>query len=118
MIPVKVQEFLSSCVTNEWISVGNLEVYVRKSRRLDPRFHSPNYKRILCFDIANVSCTNKGRGEFTKFLKSLETLDKFGFNAVYIEQVLTDSFADYFRKLNCHEVQDLALTPSFFLFLG
>ena len=80
---------------------------------------SPKERKALirCFDIANVSCGHKGCGEFNNFLQTLKVLSNHGFQAIYIEQVLTNRFADYFRKLGAVEVQDLTSIPSFFYIL-
>ena len=117
MLPKEVTTFLDSGLSNQWLLVGNLEVYVRKSHRFNPHFPKERKALIRCFDIANVSCGHKGCGEFNNFLQTLKVLSNHGFQAIYIEQVLTNRFADYFRKMGAVEVQDLTSIPSFFYIL-
>lgn len=117
MLPKEVTTFLDSGLSNQWIQVGSLNVYVRKSHRFNPRFPKETKALIRCFDIANVTCGHKGCGEFGNFLHTLRVLSEHGFQAIYIEQVLTNRFADYFRRLGAVEVQDLTSIPSFFYIL-
>lgn len=117
MLPKEVTTFLDSRLSNQWIQVGSLDVYVRKSHRFNPRFPKETKALIRCFDIANVTCGHKGCGEFGNFLHALRVLSEHGFQAIYIEQVLTNRFANYFRKIGAVEVQDLTSIPSFFYIL-
>ena len=117
MLPLEVKEFLDSGMTNKWIKVGNLEIYVRKSSRTNPRHRAKYGKFVSCFDIANISCGCKGVGEFSAFLKSLSVLKEFGFEALYVEQVLSNRFANYFRRLGWIETNQCGAIPSFYYFL-
>lgn len=110
---LNVKKFLDSRHSSMWIVVGSLEVYVRKSVRQNPRGHG----LIRCFDIANVTSSIKGAGNFTNFFCSLRNLDEYGFQAIYIEQVLRNRFGEFFRRNKCLEVKDLSNIPSFFYFL-
>lgn len=114
MLPKEIRDFVMSKHSNQWLQSGTMEIYVRQSIRRDPT------KTILIrtFDIANISCGHKGCGIFTQLFDSLEDLSSYGFGAIYIEQVLTERFADFFRRKNCTEVKDLSSIPSFFYFLG
>ena len=114
MLPIQIEEFITSKQYSTWLAVGPLMLYVRKSIRQNQKEHG----LIRCFDIANVQCHDKGVGYFSEFFANLEELSEFGFNAIYIEQVLNSRFAEYFRKKQLLEVKDLADTPSFFHFLG
>ena len=117
MIPDEIKEFIESSLTNQWLTVGNLNIYVRKSHRLNPKLNRRHKNIITCFDIANVSCGHKGCGEFTRFLKSLNTLNEHGFQAIYVEQVLGNRFAQYFRRLGWIETNAWAAIPSFYYML-
>lgn len=117
MIPDKVLSFLKSGLRNRWIAIGNLEVYVRISLRNNPRFHRKHkIAPIKCFDIANVVSHDNGVGIFTQFFESLKELKEEGFEAIYIEQVLSERFADFFRKHGCVEI-NVSSIPSFYYFL-
>ena len=114
MIPIQIEEFINSKHYSTWLAVGPIMLFVRKSVRQNPKCHG----LIRCFDIANVQCEDRGVGHFSELFANLEELSEFGFNAIYIEQVLNSRFAEYFRKKNIMEVKDLADIPSFFHFLG
>lgn len=114
MLPKEIRDFVTSKHSTQWLQFGNMEIYVRQAVRQNPL----NHGLIRTFDIANISCGHKGCGIFTKLFESLEGLSDYGFGAIYIEQVLTDRFADFFRRKNCTEVKDLASIPSFFYFLN
>ena len=114
MIEVKtsLSEFINSKLKVSWISPEGLHVYVRKSQRVLPI----TAKVVYCLDIANVSADVRNRGTFTRWLsESIETATKAEFDAIYVESVLTERFANYFRRLNwiesSHEI------PCFFLVL-
>ena len=113
-IPKEIQDFLMSNCSNQWLQFGHIEIYVRQSIRRDPT----KTTLIRTFDIANISCGHKGCSIFTQLFDSLEDLYSYGFGAIYIEQVMTDRFADFFRRKSCTEVKDLASIPSFFYFLN
>ena len=83
-------KFISSPQSNAWLTVGNMSVYVRKGH------HPFNDEIIATIDIANVSVPSKyqNQGTFTRFLEDVESLGL----PVYIENVLTPRFADFFRK--------------------
>lgn len=114
MIPRQIEEFLSSKNPNQWLSIGPLEIYVRQAVRINPKAKG----LIRTFDIANVSCGQKDCGIFSNIFDSLNELSSYGFGAIYIEQVLTDRFAEYFRRKNCIEVKSIGNIPSFFYFLN
>lgn len=114
LIPKEIRDFVMSKHSDQWLQFGTIEIYVRQTVRQNPLKHG----LIRTFDIANVSCGHKGCGIFTQLFDSLEDLSSYGFGAIYIEQVMTDRFADFFRRKNCTEVKDLSLVSSFFYFLN
>lgn len=116
MLPEQIKLFLDSGIPNQWLKIGHLEIYFRKSYRLDPRVNKKHHRIIRCLDIANVNSSCKGSGEFAVLFKQLKNLE--GFEAIFIEQVLSNRFADFFKKNGCLLKPDLAMIPSFYYFLG
>lgn len=108
---LQIEEFLESGHNSMWLSIDEMEIFVRKSVRQNPNKHG----LIRCFDIANVNSSDKGVGHFTRFLDSLNELRDYGFQFIYVEQVLNPRFAEFFRKRKAQEVTDLTGTPSFFI---
>lgn len=92
----KLSEFMDSPRTNDWLQIGDMLVYVRKGR------HVCNDQLLNTIDVANVSvhpdCQNQGI--FTQFLNEVETLGL----PVHIENVLTERFANFFRKREGYNV--------------
>jgi hypothetical protein len=93
----QLQAFLDGVFSNEWINGEGFKAYVRKSERLDP-----NTGEVLpTLDIASieVSREQRGQGTFRDVLASaIETAQRNGIQAVYVENVLTDQFASFFRN--------------------
>lgn len=80
-------------------------------------YHPIRREPINCLDIANVQVSNPNNGVFTRWLdKSINLAQKWEFDAVYVENVLTDRFADYFRRLGWIETSHTP--PCFFMLLS
>lgn len=95
---------------NLWLSDDRMEVYVRHSRRRVP--HGGDVVTLKCLDIGNANVYDTGKGIFsTQFLPQAIKLNPW--DAVYAENVLTDRFANFFRKQGWLEIP--GLTPCFFL---
>jgi N-acetylglutamate synthase-like GNAT family acetyltransferase len=111
-----IEEFTRSRFRNLWIQPReHVYAYVRKGDHLHPLKKTP----LKCFDIANVqvSDTVQEKGIFTAWLAEVMAESKrLGYEAVHVENVLTDRFADYFRKRGWTETSHL--TPSFFYIFG
>ena len=92
----KLSEFIESSCTNDWLELDNMLVYVRKGQ------HICNGKLLHTFDIANISVhpDHQHEGIFTSFLEDVETLGL----PVHVENVLTEQFANFFRKREGYEV--------------
>lgn len=92
----KLSEFVESSRTNDWLQLDNMLVYVRKGQ------HVCNGKLLRTLDIANISVhpDHQGEGIFTCFLKEAETIGL----PIHIENVLTEQFANFFRKRKGYEV--------------
>jgi N-acetylglutamate synthase-like GNAT family acetyltransferase len=75
---------------------------------------------LKCFDIANVRVSDdqQCKGIFTTWLSSvIAEAQRLGYEAVHVENVLTDRFADYFRR-DARWIETSHMTPSFFLVFG
>jgi hypothetical protein len=91
-----VDEFLSNLTSrNTWTYQYQVKVYVRKAFRLAPTTN----KRVYCFDVATIDSDVPGIGQFTKWLaKVKEKLKDYDFDYIYVENVFTERFCDFFRK--------------------
>lgn len=111
-----IEEFTKSRFRNLWIHPEEfLYAYVRKGDHLHPLRKTP----LKCFDIANVRVSEEQRCQriFTRWLDHVVSeARRLGYEAVYVENVLTDRFADYFRRAGWYETSHE--TPSFFLIFG
>lgn len=100
----------NSYPNNKWLADDRMEVYVRYARRRLP--FNGDHMTFKCLDIGNATIFNTGLGIFsTQFLPQAIKLNPW--DAVYVENVLTDRFANYFRRLGWTEIP--CLSPSFFL---
>lgn len=68
-------------VYNHWLKEDGLEIYVRKSLP---------YKGLI--ELANINAVKPGNGAFTRFLERIDHLP------LKVENVVTDRFADFFRR--------------------
>lgn len=110
-----IRTFLQSRQRNAWVSTGNadgvVKVYLRRSTRNKPgtmEFHS-------ALDIASVEITPPGRGTFTRLLADLEELAiEYDFQALYVENVLDQRFAEFFLKRGWLQTYADPASPSFF----
>ena len=98
--------FLSDDSQSEWVCHGGLTIYVRKTMG-DGKFRD----RYGDLQIANISAKTPGAGQFTGLL---DILIHQG-TAVYVENVLTDRFADYLRRKGFVETPNTS--PPCFLFV-
>lgn len=107
----KFHFFLQGPTRNAWLKEEKYEYYVRKTRRILP----PKRDGILrmTLDLANITGYDRGKGRFTPFLERIEkqAFDA-NFKAVFIENVVTERFADYFRKHGYEELP--SLPPCFY----
>jgi hypothetical protein len=85
----------------------NLLVYVRHSQRLVFRDHRKLFK---CLDIATVDAYPTGQGHFTRFMEQVEAWSP---DVIHVENVMTDRFAEFFRKRGYLEIVHSGI-PSFF----
>lgn len=78
------------CV-NEWLYGEDMEVYVRRSRRL---FNNDSYD--MCLDIANIHVYEKGQGIFTAFLEEAHYLNPWV--VTFVENVLNPRLCDFLLR--------------------
>lgn len=89
----EVTEFLESQRRAGWIVLDGVSVYLRRG------YHNTGDNvGSRTFDIANVTVTDKEQGKFTTLLTHCEKLGANEGLAVYIENVQTQRFADFFIK--------------------
>lgn len=92
---MNLEQFLASRFTNQWIVEDGLNLYVRKSI----------YKGLI--ELANINAKKCGKGAFTRFLDAHEHMP------LLVENVITDRFADYFRRRLWVEIPCPYGVPSF-----
>jgi GNAT superfamily N-acetyltransferase len=91
---------------NQWFDIPHASVYLRRSVPRPGIGDKP-------LDIATVAVDeeHRGKGIFTKLLKRIECLAILtGYDALYVESVLTDEFKEYFRKRGWTEKRDFGLS--------
>lgn len=98
MRPV-LPNFILSRRWHEALGPNGGTVYVRCSYRRDPDNHM---KMLRTLDIADVNLPDedRGKGYFTEFLATIEPEARrgHGIEALYIENVLNERLAAFFRK--------------------
>ena len=111
-----IKEFLDGPMRNNWLYADDLEVYVRKSKRLHP---APTLTKGICgcFDIANIKVYIPGEKTFSKLIEDLKPiLIERGFDAIYIESVLNPFLRSYLQRLDSIEIVD-GVCANFYLLL-
>jgi len=104
-----LQSFLTGGRRNEWIKVGPIDAYVRKSQR----WH--NLKVFKCLDIASVSVKEsmQRQGHFTKwYAEAVKLAVAHGLQGVYIESVTNPLLEGFCNRRGFHRVDQKGL-PSF-----
>lgn len=109
----QLQDFLRGENDAEWLEGragfmrGGFRVYVRKGLRNDPS----TGETLPTLDLANIQVDKKGRGTFTDMLEAAKDVAREnGIKALYVENVLTDKFANYFENKE-EWVRDLSYHP-------
>jgi hypothetical protein len=81
----------------QWLVVNGVDIFMRKSFRL---FNGETYDRVV--DLANVEIKNERfqcKGKFTQLVEDVTMLaNNRGYQALYVENVLTPRFEQYFVK--------------------
>jgi hypothetical protein len=90
-----LQAFFDGGDRAAWLTVNGIDVFMRKSYRI---FNGQPYEKVV--DIANVEIkVERFRGQlrFSQLVADLTVLgNNRGYQALYIENVLTERFARYF----------------------
>jgi hypothetical protein len=105
-----LREFIESKHRNAWLPLDGIDVYVRRSKRLiDGKF-------VSCLDLANMTAHKTGRGAWTRFIEMVKSCPEVQteFQFIFVENVLTQQFADWFRRNKWREITCDFNTPSFY----
>ena len=94
--------FLEDNSRSRWITIGPMEVYVRKS-----------IKNFLEIANVNVLPEHRNSGVFTKFLNTIEKMKPL--SGIFIENVMHERFAKFFKKRNYKEYKYGNEHPCFYL---
>ena len=91
-------DFLNGQKRNLWLQDSEIEIYVRKSKRY--LGHPPEMIDVL--DIATISVVEEeqNKGRFTRFLLFVQEVY---LGNLFIENVQTQKFANFFRRLGWQE---------------
>lgn len=83
----KIKQFIYGSRRNAWLNYLALDVYMRKAKR------SVEGIMVDCLDVATVTVTLPGQGDFTRFIGELEEI---GY-PIFVENVQTERFANFFK---------------------
>jgi hypothetical protein len=112
-----IDAFTRGRIRNVWVCPHPaISAYVRKGDHL----HPISKEHLRTFDIANVQVDEheRNKGLFSQWLhRVIIDSKRLGYQAVHIENVLTDRFADYFRR-DDRWIETSHQIPSFFLVFG
>lgn len=95
-----LKEFLERSKTrdNQWVVAPNLSVYLRKGQRYFGDLV------LTSFEIASIEVeeSHRGQGCWKKFIAEIQAYN-LSQDIIFVENVLTDQFADWFRKNGWNE---------------
>jgi hypothetical protein len=101
--PEPLGSFLDSPARAEWLTFSDKEVFVRKARH----YHPEQKAVVRCFDIANITVFDPGKGTFSRWLEELpETLRSRGYAFIYIESVLNRRLLKHLRSKGVYETPE------------
>lgn len=112
----EITEFISKPRGNSWFTNSDISLYLRMTmRKIEDEY-------VSVLDLANVTSHKSGKGYFRAFLVEFEVLaiKHSAAEFIYIENVLTPQFAEFFRKNGFTEIVHPALsidrmhTPCFY----
>jgi hypothetical protein len=104
LVEEQLVDFLNIQKRNSWLHDKDVDVYIRKSRR----YLGYPPKMIDILDIATISVKKQGKGRFTRFLSFVQ--DVYPGN-LFVENVQTPRFANFFRRLGWQEWIPAGGTP-------
>ena len=102
--------FLLSYRKEDWLRFCDIVINFRKNQR---KFKGDIYKTL---DIVHAIADKKSCGAWTRFVDELSScyqLLDYGFEYIYVETVLTERFADWFRKNNWEQIGQGESSPCF-----
>jgi hypothetical protein len=88
------EKFLVSPLNNSWIKEPGLEIYVRKTKRLDGIQET--------IDLANMNAARPGKGALTRFLDRYEPDHIF-----YLENVFETRLKEYYERRGYVTINDM-----------
>lgn len=98
-----IYDFLRGNSRNTWLDDGKTKVYVRNSHRRFTR--DGGFLETLDISSVEVNADNRGKGIFREWLEHAEIEAKqSGKAAIYVENVLTEQFANFFRRRGYAEI--------------
>ena len=118
-----LEQFLESDLRNAWIKFECIQIYVRKSQRINLHKHNRKTPAVPVFDIANMSASITGTGAFTKFLHHLENLLKSTkFQTIFIENLMNDRLCAFLKRdfnfIEANSINTEALLPCLYKSIG
>ena len=96
----QLDSFLESGRRNTWINTEDMNLYVRNAVHAD---NTNNMMKTL--DISSIDFKKTGVGNFRELLgETVNAARKHGLDAIYVENTLTERFANFFRREGWTEV--------------
>lgn len=92
---------------NRWFENSQIRIYIRRG------FHVVDRGVMEMIDLSNVTSLEQGKGIFTTTLEFMEQLSHQYEKPLWVENVLEDRFAEFFRKRGYTEVKQENWPPSF-----
>ena len=93
---IELDQILRKDRANEWIIYGPINLYIRVGLRFIEN------KKVKVIDLANVIIddeTLRGKGHFSRLLRSTETLGKkYGYDGIYVESILNPTLIEILTK--------------------
>lgn len=103
----KLDSFIASPKKNEYISDGNITVYVRKSSRV------PEGEMLEFLDIANIGVERQnagtGKGFFTELLKRYPNTN------IFVESILNPAIEHILNGLGFKQVRHYEINQSMYI---
>lgn len=113
---MNLKEFLESKGRNSYIEEDNYTLYVRKGHHLiGDKF---NTKIEKTFDIGNITAFLPEQGRLKPFLAYLEKIIYPQYKILYIENILTRRFEEFFIRLKYKKAPIDGIIPSYYKIIG
>lgn len=112
-IEQQLVEFLESTERNRWLNSDKIKVYVRKGRHVLDR--TGEIEHVLDIAAIEVPLDAQKQGVFTRFLEFAKKVNPFA--AIYVENVLTPKFQQFFERNGWKKTKESQDCPSSTYFL-